>query len=101
MALGEAYGVIAQYDKAILAYEKARALAPHSSELAICIGRLLVSTHDYTNAIRYYTDAIAHEEDGVANNNNSGNNGLFSVRADLAILHWHLNDIDNAIATLQ
>eukprot|EP00742_Colponemidia_sp_Colp-10_P012591 GILJ01014162.1.p1 GENE.GILJ01014162.1~~GILJ01014162.1.p1 ORF type:complete len:1286 (+),score=269.23 GILJ01014162.1:27-3860(+) len=86
--LGEAYSSIQEPEKAILAFEKARALDPNNTDLAVRIGRTLATTHDYTRAQRYYKEAI------------TGDPTLFSLRQDLAILQWRLGERDKAIATL-
>ncbi|KAH9601843.1 hypothetical protein LSM04_008529 [Trypanosoma melophagium] len=88
LELGEAYTNIQEPEKAIAAYEKAKAMDPNNGELAVRIGRALVSTHDYQRAICYYRDAVA--ADGTR----------FAVRADLATLYWHLGAADRAIAVL-
>lgn len=87
--LGEAYTTVQEPEKAIAVYEKAQAMDPKNSELAIRVGRVLVSTHDYKKSVKYYEDALAADE------------GLFSVRADLAMLYWHLGDQSMAIQTLK
>ncbi|KAH8604155.1 putative Tetratricopeptide repeat [Trypanosoma vivax] len=89
IALGDAFTNIQEPEKAISAYEKAKAMDPENSELAVLIGRALVSTHDYQRAIRYYRDAVAAE------------GSKFAVRADLATLFWHLGAVDRAIAVLK
>jgi tetratricopeptide repeat protein 21B len=89
MHLGDAYASIQEPDKAIKAYEKARAMDPNSAELAIKIGRTLVTTHDYQKALKYYKDAVAAE----------GNKG--GLRIDLACLHWRLGDHDRAVQVLR
>eukprot|EP00658_Telonema_sp_P-2_P006224 TRINITY_DN12378_c0_g1_i1.p1 TRINITY_DN12378_c0_g1~~TRINITY_DN12378_c0_g1_i1.p1 ORF type:complete len:799 (-),score=294.75 TRINITY_DN12378_c0_g1_i1:290-2686(-) len=87
--LGEAYAAVQEPDKAIVAFEKARAMDPNNTDLAVRIGRTLASTHDYQRALRYYKDAVA------------GDGTKFSLRKDLAILYWRLGDINNAISTLR
>nr|CCC92868.1 predicted tetratricopeptide repeat protein [Trypanosoma congolense IL3000] len=89
IALGDAYTTIQEPEKAISAYEKAKAMDPENSELAVLIGRALVSTHDYQRAIRYYRDAVAADK------------SKFAVRADLATLFWHLGAVDHAITVLK
>ncbi|EAN76789.1 hypothetical protein, conserved [Trypanosoma brucei brucei TREU927] len=89
IALGEAYTNIQEPEKSISAYEKAKAIDPDNSDLAVLIGRALVSTHDYQRAIRYYRDAVASDK------------SKFAVRADLATLFWHLGAVDHAIAVLK
>ncbi|EAN95023.1 hypothetical protein C3747_124g61 [Trypanosoma cruzi] len=86
--LGEAYTNIQEPEKAIAAYERAKAMDPENAELAVRIGRALVSTHDYQRAVRYYRDAVA--SDGVN----------FTVLADLATLYWRLGAPDHAISLL-
>lgn len=87
--LGEAYSNVQEPEKAIAAYEKAKAMSPGNSDLAVRIGRALVATHDYEKAVRYYTDALTADEH------------LFAVRADLAMLLWHLGHTAKALRTLQ
>lgn len=87
--LGEAYASIQEPEKAIVAFEKARALDPNNADLAIRIGRTLVTTHDYQRALRYYRDALA--ADG----------SKFSLRQDLAMLYWKLGDLERSIGVLK
>eukprot|EP00758_Cryptobia_borreli_P001785 Tbor_TRINITY_DN2533_c0_g1::TRINITY_DN2533_c0_g1_i1::g.560::m.560/K19673/TTC21B, IFT139; tetratricopeptide repeat protein 21B len=87
--LGEAYAAIQEPDKAIVAFERARAMNPNSTDLAIRIGRTLVATHDYQRALRYYRDAVA------------GDTSFFSLRRDLAILYWRLGEIAKAVQVLK
>lgn len=87
--LGEAYTTVQEHEKAIVAYEKARALGPDHSDLAVRIGRSLVSTHDYQRAVQYYNDALRADA------------SIFSVRADLAMLYYHLGDVAKAMETLE
>jgi tetratricopeptide repeat protein 21B len=89
MHLGDAYAGIQEPDKAILAYEKARAMDPNNAELSVKIGRTLVTTHDYQRALRYYRDAVVAEPNQT------------SLRADLAGLYWRLGDIDKAVQVLR
>lgn len=87
--LGEAYTAIQEPEKAITAFEKARAMDPNNAELAVRIGRALVTTHDYQRALRYYRDAVA--ADG----------SKFNLRQDLSTLYWRLGDVDKAIGVLR
>lgn len=87
--LGEAYASIQEPEKAITAFEKARAMDPNNAELAVRIGRALVTTHDYQRALRYYRDAVA--ADGAK----------FNLRQDLSTLYWRLGDLDKAIGVLR
>lgn len=87
--LGEAFTTIQEPEKAIAAFEKAKAMDPQNSELAVKVGRALVSTHDYKKSVKYYEDAIAADAN------------LFSVRADLAMLYAHLGDPNMALQTLK
>ncbi|CUG87792.1 Hypothetical protein, putative [Bodo saltans] len=87
--LGEAYTAVQEPEKAITAFEKARAMDPNNAELAVRIGRALVTTHDYQRALRYYRDAVA--ADGTK----------FNLRQDLATLYWRLGDIEKAIGVLR
>lgn len=86
--LAEAYTTIQEPEKAISAYEKAKALAPKNSDLLVRIGRAMVSTHKYQQAVKYYSDAL------------SGDSSLFNVRADLAMLLWRLNEVERALEYL-
>ena len=86
--LGEAYSAIQEPEKAITAFEKARALDPNNTDLAVRIGRTLATTHEYGRAQRYYREAIA------------GDPTLFSLRQDLAVLQWRLGERDRALQTL-
>lgn len=86
--LAEAYTTIQEPEKAILAYEKAKALAPNNSDLLVRIGRAMVATHKYQEAVNYYTDALGGDE------------SLFNVRADLAMLLWRLGHIKKALDVL-
>ena len=85
MHLGDAYAGIQEPDKAIVAYEKARAMDPNNAELSVKIGRTLVTTHDYQRALRYYRDAVVAEPN------------LSNLRSDLAGLYWRLGDHDKAV----
>lgn len=86
--LAEAYTTIQEPEKAIAAYEKAKALAPENSDLLVRIGRAMVATHKYHQAAKYYTVALGKDEN------------LFNVRADLAMLLWRLNDAKAALELL-
>eukprot|EP00796_Vickermania_ingenoplastis_P009085 gene9085-6378_t len=86
--LAEAYTTIQEPEKAIAAYEKAKALAPKNSDLLVRIGRAMVATHKYQQAVKYYTDALRGDEN------------LFNVRADLAMLLWRLDDVEKALEFL-
>ena len=89
MSLGDAYAAIQEPEKAIAAYEKARAQDPNNADLAVKIGRMLVSTHDFQRALRYYRDAVAGDQKRV------------HLRIDLAALLWRLGDLDRAAQTLR
>lgn len=89
ICLGEAYASIQEPEKAILAFEKARAMDPNNADLAVRIGRTLVTTHDYHRALRYYRDAVAADS------------SKFNLRQDLAMLFWRLGDVDKAITVLR
>lgn len=89
LQLAEAYSTIQEPEKAITAYEKAKALSPNNSELLVRIGRAMVATHKYDRAVKYYTDALKEDET------------LFNVRADLAMLLWRLSDTDKALELLR
>lgn len=56
--LGNAYMHIQEPDAAIGAYEAALKLEPDDVSLATMIGKALLSTHDYQNAINYYKSAL-------------------------------------------
>jgi len=56
--LGEAYMKIQAPESAIEAFQTALELSPGDNELAIKIGRALVSTHDYRKAMDYYESAL-------------------------------------------
>ncbi|KAG5511650.1 hypothetical protein JKF63_07247 [Porcisia hertigi] len=86
--LGDAYSTIQEPEKAIAAYEKAKALSPSSNELSVRVGRALVASHDYAKAVRYYQDALTTDP------------YLSAVRADLATLQWRLGRIDEARETI-
>ena len=89
ICLGEAYASIQEPEKAILSFEKARAMDPNNADLAVRIGRTLVTTHDYHRALRYYRDAVAADAQ------------KFNLRQDLAMLFWRLGDTDKAISVLR
>jgi tetratricopeptide repeat protein 21B len=89
ICLGEAYSSIQEPEKAITAFEKARAMDPNNADLAVRIGRALATTHDYHRALRYYRDAVA--ADGAK----------FNLRQDLATLYWRLGEVDKAITVLR
>lgn len=89
LQLAEAYSTIQEPEKAITAYEKAKALSPNNSELLVRIGRAMVATHKYDRAVKYYTDAL--QEDKT----------LFNVRADLAVLLWRLGEVEKALELLR
>lgn len=89
LQLAEAYTTIQEPEKAIKAYEKAKALSPNNSELLVRIGRAMVATHKYDRAVKYYSDALKEDET------------LFNVRADLAMLLWRLSDTEAAMDLLR
>eukprot|EP01063_Lacrimia_lanifica_P030925 TRINITY_DN5002_c0_g1_i1.p1 TRINITY_DN5002_c0_g1~~TRINITY_DN5002_c0_g1_i1.p1 ORF type:complete len:1347 (+),score=658.12 TRINITY_DN5002_c0_g1_i1:120-4160(+) len=84
MFLGEAYMSIQEPEKAIEAYEKARAMDPNDAEMASRIGRAFITTHDYAKAIQYYKNAVKTEPNKLA------------LRHDLASLYWKLGSYEEA-----
>jgi tetratricopeptide repeat protein 21B len=87
--LGEAYMRIQAPESAIEAFQAALDLNPSDNELAIKIGRALVSTHDYRKAMDYYESALVQ----------APHNG--QLRQDLARLYSKLGKHTMAAGILQ
>lgn len=87
--LGEAYMRIQAPESAIEAFQTALDMNPRDNELAIKIGRALVSTHDYRKAMDYYESALAQSPNNMA------------LRQDLARLYTKLGKHGMASGILQ
>ncbi len=53
---------VQQPDRAIAAYERALEQRPNDPDIASRIGRVLVTTHDYERAVKYYLSATKSGE---------------------------------------
>ena len=86
--LGEAYMVVSEPEKAIAAFEHALAKSPNDAALASRIGTVLVTTHAYTKAIEYYSDAVTTDPSKA------------SLRYELANLFYALKKYDRAVTEI-
>jgi tetratricopeptide repeat protein 21B len=87
--LGEAYMRIQAPESAIEAFQTALDMNPSDNELAIKIGRALVSTHDYRKAMDYYESALVQSPNNTA------------LRQDLSKLYTKLGKFNMASGILQ
>ena len=72
--LGLAYAGLEQFDAAITAYQKARAISPDWAHIHAALGSAYVNMHRYEEALAAYTIAVA-------------------LQPDAARLHHHLGDV--------
>ena len=106
LLLGEAFMKIQEPEEAIRVYQKALEQKPNDLFLTREIGRALVLTHDYEQAIRYYKDSIATSQNtslmtDLANLFLRQNNFMEANRVLDEALRANLTDIDSLRASVQ
>lgn len=78
-------------EKALAAFQNALNLSPNNIELKSKIGRALITTHEYEDAIKYYSDALKHDPDKL------------TLRHELANLYFMLQrykDAENVLVDM-
>ena len=87
-AMGDACMRVNEPAQAIQQYELALQYNPKDAPLASILGRVLVATHDYNKAIKYYAEAMAQSDD-------------IALTLELAGLYLRLQKYPECASTLQ